>query len=73
MDDVSGSGGGRGVPGVVGGLGTGRGAIPGTLLGPSQYPYLVHLQPQGPTYGQMKQFYEVSEIGSRIGSRIDPE
>ena len=44
---------GEGVPGVWDRVGTGEGYT-GTQPRPSQDPYLVLIQPQGPTYGQMK-------------------
>ena len=51
----------------------GRGAIPVPQTQPSQGPKYSIFKAKGPTYGQMKAILEVSEIGSRIDLRIDPE
>ena len=67
----------EGVPGVVGGVGTGWvgwRAIPVPAQAPSQDPYLTYLRLRAylrPNEGNFRGFTEVSEIGSRKGPRID--
>ena len=48
------------------------GVLPGYYPDPSQYPYLVIFQPQGPTYGQTKGKSELFMRFPKIGSQIDP-